>query len=102
MNLLFAVRDCLRDKQLVSAAEVAACVQVPTLVAQDMLAHWVQRGLVDRLDAQGASCSTGSCQRCGACGSSKRAAAMYQWRGVQLAATAQSAAKHPVLMLRSA
>lgn len=99
MNPLFAVRDCLRDRQLASAAEIAACVQAPLPVVEDMLAHWVQRGLVERLDAQGASCSSGSCQRCGACGAGKSAAAVYQWRGVQ--AAAQSVAKHPVLMLRS-
>lgn len=101
MNPLFAVRNCLRDRQLASAAEIAACVQVSTPVAEDMLAHWVQRGLVERLDAQGASCSTGSCQRCGMCGTSKSAAAVYQWRGLQ-AAAAPPAAKPPVLMLRSA
>lgn len=101
MNPLFAVRDCLRDKQLASAADVAACVQVPTLVAEDMLAHWVHRGLVERLDAHGSSCSTGSCQSCGACASSKNAVVVYQWRGLQ-AAPAQSEAKHRMLMLRSA
>ncbi|OYV33614.1 MAG: FeoC [Thiomonas sp. 20-64-5] len=101
MNPLFAVRDCLRDKQIASAAEIAACVQVPTLVAEDMLAHWVHRGLIERLDAQGAACSTGACQRCGACGTSKTAAAVYQWRGIQSTAE-QPAKKHPVMLLHSA
>lgn len=100
-NPLFAVRNCLRDRQLASAAEIAACVQLPTLVTEDVLAHWVQRGLVERLDAQGASCSAGSCQRCGMCGTSKSTAAVYQWRGVR-AAAAPVAAKPPVMLLRSA
>ena len=76
MNPLFAVRDCLRDRQLACAAEIAACVQLPTPVTEDMLAHWVQRGLVERLDAQGALCSSGACQRCGLCGTSKSAVAV--------------------------
>lgn len=97
---LFAVRDCLRDRQLASASEIAACVQAPAAVVEDMLAHWVQRGLVERLDGQGATCSSGSCQRCGACGSGKVAAALYQWRGMPTAA--RPAQKHPVQMLRSA
>jgi|GEM_PF-1830339 hypothetical protein len=100
VNPLFAVRDCLRQRQLASAAEVAACVQVPVAVVEDMLAHWVQRGLIERLDAQGAACGSGSCQRCGACGSGHTAAAVYQWRGTQ--AAAQPSARHPVLMLRTA
>jgi hypothetical protein len=100
VNPLFAVRDCLRDRQLASASEIAACVQAPAAVVEDMLAHWVQRGQVARLDGQGATCSSGSCQRCGACGSGKSTAAVYQWRGTQ--AAAQSAQKQPVQMLRSA
>jgi len=100
VNPLFAVRDCLRQRQLASAAEIAACVQVPVAVAQDMLAHWVQRGLIARLDAQGATCSSGACAQCGACGSGRTAAVVYQWRGPQPGA--QPTVKRPVLMLRSA
>ena len=100
MNPLFAVRDCLREKQLASAAEIAACVQVSAPVAEDMLAHWVQRGLVEQIDAQGGTCSSGSCGSCGQCGTRKTAAALYQWRGQQAAAA--SPTKAPVLMLRSA
>ncbi len=100
MNPLFAVRDCLREKQPASAAEIAACVQVSALVAEDMLAHWVQRGLVERIDAQGGACSSGSCGSCGQCGTRKTAAALYQWRGLQAAAVSPS--KAPVLMLRPA
>ncbi|MGC8703097.1 MAG: FeoC-like transcriptional regulator [Thiomonas sp.] len=96
VNPLFAVRDCLRQRQLASAAEIAACVQVPVAVAQDMLAHWVQRGLIARLDAQGATCNTGACARCGACGSGHTATVLYRWCG------GPSAAARPVLMLRSA
>ncbi|MDY0329903.1 MAG: FeoC-like transcriptional regulator [Thiomonas sp.] len=99
MNPLFAVRDCLRDRQLASAAEIAACVQVSTPIAEDMLAHWVQRGLIERIDAQGGVCSSGSCGGCGLCGA-RKTAALYQWRGPQAAAAATS--KTPVLMLRTA
>lgn len=100
VNPLFAVRDCLRDRQLASAAEVAACVQVPVVVAQDMLAHWVQRGLIERLDAQGASCGSGSCQHCGACGSGHTAAVLYRWRGAH--ASAQPMTNHPAVRLHPA
>jgi hypothetical protein len=100
VNPLFAVRNCLRDRQLASASEIAACVLAPAAVVEDMLAHWVLRGLVERLDGQGATCSSGSCQRCGACGSGKSPVAVYQWRGTQ--AAAQPVQKHPVQILRSA
>ncbi|WP_449369545.1 FeoC-like transcriptional regulator [Thiomonas sp.] len=99
MNPLFAVRDCLRDRQLASAAEIAACVQVSTPIAEDMLAHWVQRGLIERIDAQGGVCSSGSCGSCGLCGA-RKTAALYQWRGSKPDATPTPAAR--VLMLRSA
>lgn len=95
-NPLFAVRDCLRQRQLASAEEIAACVHVPVAVAQDMLAHWVRRGLIERLDAQGATCSTGACIRCGVCGSGHTATVLYRWRG------GPTAAARPALMLRPA
>jgi len=95
-NPLFAVRDCLRQRQLASAEEIAACVHVPVAVAHDMLAHWVRRGLIERLDAHGATCSTGACARCGACGSGRAAAVLYRWR------VEPPAAARPALLLRIA
>ncbi|MGC8509074.1 MAG: FeoC-like transcriptional regulator, partial [Thiomonas sp.] len=59
-----------------------------------------QRGLIERLDVQGATCGTGACAKCSACGSDHAAAVVYQWRGTQPAALPPG--KRPVLMLHPA
>ena len=98
--VLFDVRDALKARQMASAAQIAADLHLPTGAVQDMLAHWVRRGLAAEVasGATGGSCGSGACGGCGQCASPSPAQALYVWQGPGKS----QAAPHPVFALRPA
>ena len=98
--VLFDVRDALKARQMASAAQIAADLRLPTGAVQDMLAHWVRRGLAAEVasGATGGSCGSGACGGCGQCASPSPAQALYVWQGPGKS----QAAPHPVFALRPA
>jgi FeoC like transcriptional regulator len=79
MNPLFALRDCLRERRMATAGELAAHLQLATAVVEDMLGHWIRRGSVEAVRSTGVDCGSGGCASCRRC-ASDAAPALYRWR----------------------
>ena len=97
--ILFDVRDALKTRQMASAAQIAAELQLPASAVQDMLGHWVRRGLAAEVTptAAGGSCGSRACGSCGQCATPSPSQALYQWLGPAAPRTS-----HRVFALRPA
>ncbi len=98
-NPLFAVRDTLRARGLASVAQIAAERQLPVAVVDEILAHWVRRGMAHAVAPQtGGACGSGGCSSCGQCAVPSHSAMLYAWDGPGAAAAPQ----RPVIALKPA
>ena len=78
-NLLFQVRDVLREFGSATSAQVAARLALQPAVVESMLEHWVSRRAAQADDARG-GCRSGGCAACGGCAPATPAARVYRWR----------------------
>ncbi len=78
---LFQVRELLRQRGMASAGQLAAELRLSPGVVEDLLAHWIRRGMAVAAPAAAAgACGSGGCGSCGQCAGPAMPAALYQWR----------------------
>lgn len=98
-NPLFDVREVLRSRQMASVMQIAGELRLPVSVVEDMLAHWVRRGMASRVEQTATGCGSGGCNTCGQCtGAPAKSGGLYAWDGPGAA----QVVRHPTIALRAA
>ena len=94
---LFQVRDLLRQRGMASAGQLAAELQLPLGVVEDLLAHWTRRGMAVAAEAPAVgACGSGGCATCGQCGGAALPTALFQWRETGMQARSRTIALRPL------
>lgn len=97
MNPLFAVRERLRARGSATSRQLAAELELPTAVVEDILAHFERRGQVQAVTPAAVSgCGADRCGSCNLCFTAGPSVAWFRWRGAgdaaRTAPTAQAQA----------